>query len=277
MQVFIPLIYDIFTVGMFIYMISTCSRRGFAKTAASLVGYMTAIFTASSVSKPLATATYTVFIKPPITRSIAQKISELEIDVLPQALLELTESLPQELLAAVGLDKEQLVEVLLSLVGGGGQDAAQAITDSVVQPLVVALLKMVLFLVIFTLAMFFVRRLVWMFSGVNRLPIIGPLNRMLGGVVGIVQAAIMLYVTAVLLTLLVSLTGSGITVKIAGESVTLASAAVFQKTMLFRAFINTNPLDILLMKDAVNFSAMSEAIGASGLSGDIGALMESIL
>lgn len=277
-QSFVPLIYDIVTIAMFVYMMSVCARRGFVKTVASFVGYIAALFVAASTAKPLATMFYSAFIRPSMTRSIESKLSGVQAEALPGALYQLVESLPQSLLEAAGFNKAALAGSLQGLAENGGQNAAAAIADAVVQPLVVMLLKMVLFLLIFWVAMFFVRRIVWMVGGVNRLPLIGSVNRLLGGVVGIVQAAVMMYVIAVLLMLLISLGSGELALTIQGQRVTLASQAVFEQTMLFKTFIHSNPLDLLMNQESFDLPAITEGLleGAEALGENAKAYLANI-
>ena len=261
MQPFIPLIYDIATVIVFVYMIAACARGGFLRTIVSFIGYAAALVGAAVLSRPLAAGVYGSLIRPGVIQRIAEKLAQYQNDALPAGLLGLFEGLPEEVLGALGMDKEGIVDALGDLIQNGGQGAAGEIADAIVAPLAVMLLKIIFFYLIFGLLMIIVRRVAWVFGSVNHLPLLGPANRILGGAVGALQAALTMYVVAVLLVLLVSLTKEGIVIRLSGEDITLASYALYQRTVLFRVFVNTNPLDLLLLtQNALSYAGIKDVL-----------------
>ncbi|PWM35250.1 MAG: CvpA family protein [Clostridiales bacterium] len=261
MQPFIPLIYDIATVIVFVYMIAACARGGFLRTIVSFIGYAAALVGAAVLSRPLAAGVYGSLIRPGVIQRIAEKLAQYRNDALPAGLLGLFEGLPEEVLGALGMDKEGIVDALGDLIQNGGQGAAGEIADAIVAPLAVMLLKIIFFFLIFGLLMIIVRRVAWVFGSVNHLPLLGPANRILGGAVGALQAALTMYVVAVLLVLLVSLTKEGIVIRLSGEDITLASYALYQRTVLFRVFVNTNPLDLLLLtQNALSYAGIKDVL-----------------
>lgn len=247
MQQYVPFFYDLVTILIFVVMIASCAHRGFARTIVHFIGYAASLFVAAGLSKPIAQAIYSSLIRPAMVENITAKLSQVGAELLPENLMEVVESLPQVLLEAVGVEKDKLVTLLHQLITGGGGDAAGQIADAIVAPLALMLLKAVFFLLLFSVCMFLVRIISSLFGGINRVPVIGSANRLLGGVIGALQAMLTLYIIAVALTLLVSLTGS-ITIHLDGQAVVIASRSIFQQAQLFRAFVNFNPLDLLMLK-----------------------------
>lgn len=246
MQDFVVAAYDIVTVLVFLYMIVVGARRGFLRTLVYFIGYAAVLLGAAALSEPAARWIFETLLRPSIVSGIAGKLSEVQQELLPESLLAFAQSVPEGVLGMLGLDQEQLVETLHGLIENGGAGAAGAITDSVVAPLAVNLMRLVLFFLLFSIAMFFVRRLAGVFNEVNRLPLIGPANQVMGGLVGAAQAALTLYVIAAVLKLLVSFTADGLVIQQAGGPLVLCSEALFSKTLFFKAFVNWNPLDLLL-------------------------------
>ena len=250
MQGFVLLIYDLVTVLIFLYMIVVGARRGFARTLVYFIGYAAVLFGAAALSEPAARWIFETLLRPSIVSGISEKLSQVQAELLPESLITFAQSVPEGVLGMLGLDQEQLVETLHRLIENGGAGAARAITDSVVAPLAINLLKLVIFFLLFSAAMFLVRRLAGVFNEVNRLPLIGPANQVMGGLVGAAQAALTLYIIAAILKLLVSFTSDGLVIQHSGGPLVLCSEALFHQTLFFKAFVNWNPLELLLSLQA---------------------------
>lgn len=248
MQAFVPLIYDAVTIGIFLYMIAACAHRGFVRTVVSFIGYAAALLGSALLAKPLAQSVYASLVRPKVEGAITEKLDALHLDSVSGNLLEIVEQIPSNLLALIGMDKEEVASSLEELITGGGNVAGE-ITDTIVGPLVILLLKLIFFLAIFTVAMFLVRKLCAVFAGVNRLPLIGPVNQILGGLVGALQAALTLYVLVVAINLVLSFTGGALVLSPQGrEPLVLASNDLFERTLFFKAFVHMNPVNLLLLK-----------------------------
>ena len=244
MQDFIIIVYDIVTVLIFLYMMVVGARRGFARTLVYFIGYVAVLVGAAVLAEPAARWIFETLLRPSVVSGIAEKLSQVQQELLPESLLAFAQSVPEGVLDMLGLDSEQLVQTLHQLIENGGTGAAAAITDSVVAPLAVNLMRLVLFFLLFSIAMFFVRRLAGVFGEVNRLPLIGPVNQLMGGLIGAAQAALTLYVIAADLKLLISFTADGLVIQQAGRPLVLCSEELFSKTLFFKAFVNWNPLDL---------------------------------
>lgn len=270
MQGFVVLAYDILTALVFVYMIAVSARRGLARTLAYFLGYAAILFGAAAVSGPAAQWAFEALLRPGIVSSISGKLSQAQAELLPESLLAFAESVPSGVLEMLGFDPEELAEMLHRLIEGGGAGAAAAITDSVIAPLATHLIKLVLFLLVFSIGMFFLRRLVGIFDEVNHLPLIGPVNQVLGGVVGAAQAALTMFIIAAVLKMLLSLVPGGITIPVGGQPLALCNEALLRETLFFKVFLQTNPLDLLLFaQDAGWLPQLREpsnnALAVSGL------------
>lgn len=246
LQNWIPLIYDVLTLILILSMVFSCARQGFLRTVVGLLGYAAAMVGAAACAKPLAEFIYETLLEPPLVRGIESRIEAVQPDLLPDSLLQTVEKLPVFIFEAMGLSQQEMVRALHNLIENGGAQAAQGIVQAVVAPLAVMLLRSFLFILIFGVALFFVRRLAHMFGTVNRLPVVGPANRILGGVVGLLEAALTMYVIILVLQILLTFAGGSIRVQAEGQTVVLAGAALFERTHLFKIFLNFNPLDLLL-------------------------------
>ena len=83
-------------------------------------------------------------------------------------------------------------------------DTISAAAGDAVRTMAVSLLTMVAFLIIFLLAMLIVRALVKLARSVNRVPVVGGINRLLGGVLGAAEAFLLCYLIGMAATVLIS-------------------------------------------------------------------------
>lgn len=249
MENLVPLFYDAATGILILAMVIVCARRGFVRTIVSLIGYFAALFGAAACANPVAEWIYQTFVRISVEKGIADKLNEARPQELSESLLQLIEKLPSFVFDAAGLDRMEMLETLNGLVQDGGEGVAAAIAAAVVAPLVILLLRVILFLALFSLFMFFVRRLVEVFSGMNALPLIGPINQIFGGVLGLGQAALILYVILLILNFIMVLTGGEVRITIQGTPVVLLGDSVLNRTALLKFFMNWNPIDWLLHLD----------------------------
>ena len=83
-------------------------------------------------------------------------------------------------------------------------DTISAAAGDAVRTMAVSLLTMVAFLIIFLLAMLIVRALVRLTRSVNRVPVVGGINRLLGGALGAAEALLLCYLIGMAATVLIS-------------------------------------------------------------------------
>ena len=83
-------------------------------------------------------------------------------------------------------------------------DTISAAAGDAVRTMAVSLLTMVAFLIIFLLAMLIVRALVRLARSVNRVPVVGGINRLLGGALGAAEAFLLCYLIGMAATVLIS-------------------------------------------------------------------------
>ena len=100
-------------------------------------------------------------------------------------------------------------------------------------PVVLFLTTAILFLLLLILLGFLVRYLARLFRFVNDIPLLGPINCILGGVVGLIRGFLVLFVLAVFVDFLCSITNN---------SWEVLNQSIIQRTFLYQYLVQFNPV-----------------------------------
>lgn len=174
-DIFTPsLIWDLALIAVILFVMIRSVGRGFVSSFIHLLGLAAACIVAALLSGKAAAWLYDGY--------LAERLQTAVSDTLRQKLQTFAELLDR-------------IDPTDTITGAAG-DALRTV--------MVALLTMVAFLIIFLVAMVIVRALAKLTRNVNRVPVVGGVNRVLGGVLGAAEAFLLCYligmVAAVLIT-----------------------------------------------------------------------------
>lgn len=174
-DIFTPsLIWDLALIAVILFVMIRSVGRGFVSSFIRLLGLAAACIVAALLSGKAAAWLYDGY--------LAERLQTAVSDTLRQKLQTFAELLDR-------------IDPTDTITGAAG-DALRTV--------MVALLTMVAFLIIFLVAMVIVRALAKLTRNVNRVPVVGGVNRVLGGVLGAAEAFLLCYligmVAAVLIT-----------------------------------------------------------------------------
>ena len=230
------LIWDVLTVAIVLTFAAASYKRGFLNAVTRLIGSIGALLFSLVYSEPIARMIFENYLRSSTLDLVAQHIGELSengaeafLTGLEGMLPELPGWLAQSLQGALGSSAGAWYEAVQS------SDAAAlsaAITDTVIGPMAVALVRVLVFFVLFSVLMLLVNTIAGLLKSVNFLPVIGSLNELLGGVLGAAQGLLYVFVFASLLWFVVSATG---------DEVGILSSSQIEKTTLFRWFYLAGP------------------------------------
>ncbi|WP_040198184.1 CvpA family protein [Candidatus Soleaferrea massiliensis] len=186
----LPIILDIVAVAILIYMISRGAKRGFAGTVVSFLGYLLAFSAAMFVAKTVSQFIFTQFLRDNMVTSLSAQLNTSDLAASLQGFIDTLPGYVSNAVASAGFETAGL--------SGSVQNMSATFVDTVVAPVVTGMIRAVIFCILFALCMFLVRRLMRSLRFVNRIPLLGPFNYFLGGVLGFIQGAIVLLVIALL-------------------------------------------------------------------------------
>ena len=232
----LALLLDVIVIVIIISLILTARRKGFLSSVVKLIGSLISLAVAMYYCSPLANWVYRVFLEKRILEAVSDNIGELSAQSLEAFAIGL-ESTFNSLPAFIG-------QLLQSSSAGALENwyeaflysdtisRAAAMTNSVIAPIVISLLKAIVFCVIFGVLSMAVNRLSQVLHTVNAIPVIGGINSLLGGVLGLVQGMLYVFVLAAVVWILISVTG---------DSLSFITNKIINDSHLFKYFYNAGP------------------------------------
>lgn len=203
METVFPYLVDGVLLLIFAAVVIRAWHIGFARSMAGIAAWIAAAVLALQFCAPLAQTVYTRFFEERVTQLAVREIEEradgaqtiqITTDVLAQ--------IPQKAVRAaesVGVDVPELKRQVQQFVPSS-EDLAQQIEQRVLEPVIVAALKVVLFLLLLIVVSAVVQSVLSPLGRVmHKLPVIGTADRALGGVLGILKGAVAVAVAAILL------------------------------------------------------------------------------
>ena len=194
----------------------TSWRRGFVASFIRLVGTAAGFLLASFLSGPVSERLYGSLLEERVERYVGDTLLAPGSPLL-EALAGLDQAGSAAIQAVSGFlaqqgldfyspqDAGQMGTDILERITQGGSDPAAAITQVAVKPLVMTVLETAIFFLLLFLTGILVRMAVRVGLGVNRIPLVGGMDRLAGLLCGAVYALLVGYVVSMGLLLLAGL------------------------------------------------------------------------
>lgn len=204
---FYPYIFDIALLVILIICVIYGCVKGFLSMFVAFVGRIAAVILALILSSFFAKYAYSTFIEPQVTETVNAKVEEiLETDknaAAEEIINKATEGMP-EFIKNSALSCSNLIKI----DDDKKAEIADTIEESVISPIVSSAMQIVIFIILLTIFLIIVKFLSKSFGEINDWPIVGKLNRFLGGVLGMVNAAVIVIVAVFVIKGVVLLSGN---------------------------------------------------------------------
>ena len=197
-------IFDAIALIVLISAVTVCARRGFVSSVLSAVLGVISVVLAVILSGPLAVFVYGAFLRGVIISSIENAVTEqLEAGLIGAA--GWLETLPSWAAALVpgGVNLPQIGSVLD--VG----PVVEELVDIAIADPIIMILRVLFMFVLFLIFWMIGRRVAFFFRRVDSIPLVGRLDTLLGGVLGVFWAAIILSWFAVCAVFYLAFSGGG--------------------------------------------------------------------
>ncbi len=131
-------------------------------------------------------------------------------------------------------DKEVIHKIMLCILNADTGNLSEAITDSMVKPVLLVPMRALIFLILFVIILLILNLAAKMFKGINHIPLVGGINKLLGAVAGFAQGAVVIFLVCIFVQVVISLSGNEL---IFLNTMTIDKTMLFQKVYYFD-FIN---------------------------------------
>ncbi len=205
-------IIDIIIVALFVIVVAMAYKKGFLSTVIDTFALGISAVVSYMFCEPVAEGAYNLFVRNLVetrftrvlddissTLSISEKVSAM-IEGLPPSAVKLAE--------AMGVNFKSLS---LSMYSGGNL-SDEALIDLAVEkvghPIMINVTEVVTFIAMFVVITVALKFLASIFKKANDIPLLGKLNAGLGGVIGVVKAAALLFVVCTAFYFIAGMSGS---------------------------------------------------------------------
>lgn len=197
------MLFDIIPIITVIIFIIAGRHKGFAAALVGAVKWIAALLIAACLAGGIADFVYDRFMAKELEESVAETVRENDEDTNLTAWLD-------KLLEAVDIsnvDEELLLqsEPVLESLGGDEEQITGYICNDIIKPLQLSYIKPICFMAVFVAVMVVLSLVERLLGLVNKIPVLGGANRLLGALLGIVEGAVVACVVCCVLVLLAEL------------------------------------------------------------------------
>jgi uncharacterized membrane protein required for colicin V production len=189
------LVADIIIIAVFALLFFIDFKRGIAITILNVAGVALTGFLAYHISNFLASWVYTAFVQQTLTTNLQQMIDTQGIN---SAIANSFSALPNWVmgmlgffLSIFGLDSSVYTNDFQ--VANSAATAVSASVENLIQPVITGMFRLVIGVVISIIIFIIIKILVKKLARVFKIPVVKQINKLLGGVLGLAEAAILVF------------------------------------------------------------------------------------
>ena len=224
---------DAAIVLLFILQIRRGLRGGLLRAVVECLSWFAAVVLAALISYSVSGLIYDVFFSGRISEMIAQAATQNSTpEAFAAAVSGALESLPESIRSGVEFVMESIHLDLTAVDSAQMTEFAQTVSDAVVRPIITSMIQLVSFVLLFLVGMVLLHMVSVAFGMFNSIPLVGGVNRVLGGVFGAVKAAVIVCVL---------LTGVQLYLSAGGQNSYLNSQTI-QESVVTGFFYENNPI-----------------------------------
>lgn len=224
-------IFDGVIAGICLICVLIGVQRGFIRSVVHFLGSVIAACLASVLGGALAQWLFDSFFREAMTQKLSGTLQTLGGQSLATALEQALASMP-DFLARAMRDAGVTASSISGSISGQTDKAAEMITDYMA-PVFVNFLKVLAVIVLFFLFMTLVRMLAAMVGKMLRLPIIGQLDGLLGGLFGFLLALVSVWIIVAALSVFKPMLDASTQAQV---------DTALSKSIIAGVFVNANPL-----------------------------------
>lgn len=206
------IILDLILVAIVLVFVYFSAKHGFVRTIVELAGFFIAIYLSLMLSGALSDVIYDGLVHKPLTESVSNSVESTSVDSINDAVETIWNSMPKFVTSAAdnfGVSKQSVANQISSASSSGKDAVVSTTVDYIAKPIIVNVIKACLFLLLFVVLTVLVKILAKIINQMFNLPLIGGLNRGLGGVLGLFKGIIMAAAFCILISICITFTDDG--------------------------------------------------------------------
>lgn len=206
-----PQLLDLIVVAIITVFIILTAVKGFVKSMISVICFVLAFYLSMAFSPLFAQGVYDGFIKKPMEDKIESTV-QIDKDNIEISVNDAWEKMPKYITSIAdnfGVTKQSVSNTIIKNSLKDKETLVSNIVDDVARPVVVPILKTLFYIILFFILNTVLRLISRPIVRIFKLPIIGGLNRFLGGVLGFVKGLVAAALFCVCVKLIINFTQNG--------------------------------------------------------------------
>lgn len=199
------LILDVILIAVIVLTAFHYKKKGFVAGLLDLVGNLLALLVAWIASDRISPTVFENFFKQGLIEKITQTVQERGTSGLTMLVESFSSILP-------GGMADEVTRSLQEILGSGAPDLAVRIVDTILTPLIVPMITVVLFFIAFAVCKLVISMLVAVLTNINKIPVIGSVNELLGILVGVAGGVLNVVLLLCLIWAVVAITNNNLPV-----------------------------------------------------------------
>ena len=206
-------IIDILIIALFVFIVVAAYKKGFISTIIDTFAVAISAVVSYMFFEPVAEGVYNFFVRDLVetrftrvlddissTLSVADKVNAM-IEGLPPSSVKLAE--------AMGVNFNSLAFSLSPNGNISNDDLINLAVDKIGHPIMINVTEVITFVAMFVVITIALKFLAGIFKKANDIPLLGKLNAGLGGVIGIVKAAAIVFIVCTAFYFIAGMSGAG--------------------------------------------------------------------
>lgn len=230
------IVMDVSVALIILGMVLSSSRKGFLVSLVNAAGYLVSCIGAYIGSRVLAQTVYEAFLRDKLVADVSEALADTvtSADVTMQ-ITNALEGVPGILRNMVygffGNSNDIAAQVEGKLLSSTGSVSA-TLVDQVLYPVLYVVMQSLFFLLVFAAMRVILSAVIEMLRNIRKFPLVGTVDTLAGGAMGLLEAILVLFVVVLVLRFLIS---------ISGGKIPFLNEDVIETTYVFKLFYKFGP------------------------------------
>jgi uncharacterized membrane protein required for colicin V production len=189
------MILDLIILAIAVILVIIGVVRGIARTLLNVLSVAASAVCTYLGAGLLSNLIYTSIISPEITKNVTNSMADTSASAAT-VIQEAIDALPEfvvNFLKTFGIVLDNVTKSAVAAVNGSQTDVSGAV-DLALKPVITSVLSVILMVLLFIIFLFIFKKIAKRAERLFHIPIVGALNGFLGGVLGLIEAAIIVFV-----------------------------------------------------------------------------------